>query len=466
MKTLSYYFAPTSGAVPARCPRLNSICSVLILAAIAGQGCSSYSRYEAPKASVNSRTLVPPPGMVYIPAGSISIKNAADPDKTVRKLGLSPFFIDETEVTNRQYRAFINWVADSIAVTDFLKDDNYFLHDRKHSGTNQLIRRIDWSKIPSKIPLWRSTDPAIQSKLYGLVLKQGDRTVLNRTLIKFRFSYYTGTGTEGGRKLVSETVPVMPDESVWVSDFPNSQMTFMAQNYFNHFAFDNHPVIGVTWKQARAYTYWRSIAGAPVANYHYLRSYQLTYSLPTEAQWQYAASGSVNFEGDNDNSLLRYDRRGKAGRFMVNFKQQEGDYVEDGSIFTLPVKSYAPNSFGVFNMAGNVSEWTLDAFSPSAAEFVHDLNPVLLYDAADNDPLAMKRKVVRGGSWKDNADLLNIATRNYEIQDIPHSYIGFRCVMPAPELISSQVRTRKRNPASRKDVRSKQQNSKSGRKKV
>ena len=118
-------------------------------------------------------------------------------------------------------------------------------------------------------------------------------------------------------------------------------------------------------------------------------------------------------------------------------------YASDGSTFTLPVTSYTPNAFGIYNMAGNVSEWTLDAFSPSASQLVNDLNPALLYDATSKDAPLMRRKVVRGGSWKDNGEMLNTDTRSYEDQDVAHSYIGFRCVMAAFELTGEQVKTRK-----------------------
>ena len=141
--------------------------------------------------------------------------------------------------------------------------------------------------------------------------------------------------------------------------------------------------------------------------------------MPTEAQWQYAASGIRQSEDGStaSNALMPSKGSNKKGKekLLVNFKQGEGDYTMDGSTFTLPVKSYSANGFGLYNMSGNVAEWTLDAFSPSAVEFVHDLNPVLLYDASDSDAEVMKRKVVRGGSWKDNGALLNKDTRNYEV---------------------------------------------------
>ena len=80
-------------------------------------------------------------------------------------------------------------------------------------------------------------------------------------------------------------------------------------------------------------------------------------------------------------------------------------------------------------MSGNVSEWTSTAYDESVYEFSHDLNPHYRYDAKDWDPPAMKRKVIRGGSWKDIGYYLQTGTRNYEYQDTAKSYIGFRCIM-------------------------------------
>ena len=84
---------------------------------------------------------------------------------------------------------------------------------------------------------------------------------------------------------------------------------------------------------------------------------------------------------------------------------------------------------GLYNMAGNVAEWTNSYFNEGAYNIVHDMSPDLRYDAKDSDPPRMKRKVVRGGSWKDVGYYLQTSTRNYEYQDTSKSYIGFRCVI-------------------------------------
>jgi formylglycine-generating enzyme required for sulfatase activity len=79
-------------------------------------------------------------------------------------------------------------------------------------------------------------------------------------------------------------------------------------------------------------------------------------------------------------------------------------------------------------MAGNVSEWTSSAYDESSSTFVHDLSPTFYYEAKANDPEVLKRKVVKGGSWKDIGYFLQNSTKSYEYQDTAKSYIGFRCV--------------------------------------
>ena len=79
-------------------------------------------------------------------------------------------------------------------------------------------------------------------------------------------------------------------------------------------------------------------------------------------------------------------------------------------------------------MAGNAAEWTSNAFDESAYNFSHDLSPDYVYEADDADPEVLKRKVIRGGSWKDLGMYMQTSTRTYEYQDTAKSYIGFRCV--------------------------------------
>lgn len=142
----------------------------------------------------------------------------------------------------------------------------------------------------------------------------------------------------------------------------------------------------------------------------------------------------------DEKTAIPTDKKG----LTANFKQDEGDYTGDGSPFTVPVMSYSPNDFGVYNMVGNVAEWTMDAYSPSTFAFVSDVNPVLLYDADATDSDPMKRKVVRGGSFLSNAKSLSPYSRDFEMQSTAHCFIGFRCVMAAPEILNNLTATRKK----------------------
>jgi len=422
--------------------------------------CKSKKMYELPDEvrPFKGKTITAPPGMVYVPAGEIfeksTIKDSLASDTlSERRVSLTAFFIDATEVSNRQYRKFVDWVADSVAVTDFIKDPKYFyktkIKSKAKGAKDSTVQRINWSKIDlnSKVPFWLSPD--LQSKLSGLVIPSGGKKILNKDKVKFTYVHVQAGGPNDG-KSVTDTVSVIPDSNVWAEDFPNSQSDIYVNNYFTNKAFDNYPVVGVNWKQARAYANWRGIITG--SQDEALSDFGLRFNLPTEAQWEYAASGGENnaesvtgnvAASTTINVVPSYiNKKTKKNLPIANFKQGDGNYTKDGSTYTLPVKSYAPNAFGVYNMQGNVAEWTLDAYSPSAREFVDDLNPVLLFDAPDSDVDVMKRKVVRGGSWKDNASDMNTATRNYEVQNSAHSYIGFRCVMLAPDLLTEQVKTR------------------------
>jgi formylglycine-generating enzyme required for sulfatase activity len=92
------------------------------------------------------------------------------------------------------------------------------------------------------------------------------------------------------------------------------------------------------------------------------------------------------------------------------------------------VKAYYPNDFGLYNMAGNVAEWTSSAFDESSSTFTHDMNPSFTYEAQAGDPEVLKRKVTRGGSWKDIGYFLQNSASSFEYQDTAKSYIGFRNV--------------------------------------
>ena len=117
-----------------------------------------------------------------------------------------------------------------------------------------------------------------------------------------------------------------------------------------------------------------------------------------------------------------------SGTTFEFWNEERGNYTKDGSLITTKVGSYKPNSNGLFDMAGNVAEWTSTAYTEAGILQMNDMNPELYYNAAVEDPYYMKKKAVRGGSWKDPEKFIESSWRTYEYQNEQRSYIGFRCV--------------------------------------
>ena len=94
-------------------------------------------------------------------------------------------------------------------------------------------------------------------------------------------------------------------------------------------------------------------------------------------------------------------------------------------------------------MAGNVAEWTSTIYTEAGVESMNDINPQLKYNAAKEDPYRLKKKSVRGGSWKDPESYIRSAWRSYEYQNQPLSYIGFRCVHSLANTTSEKMKLKK-----------------------
>ena len=231
--------------------------------------------------------------------------------------------------------------------------------------------------------------------------------------------------TDRSRFIIKERINIYPDTLCWMRDHTFSNSEHMAKSYFYSNAYDNYPVVGVTWPQAKAFSVWRT----QIFN-TWLQSngdmFVNDFRLPSESEWERAARGDMD--------MMEYPWggpyiRNSSGCFQANFKPMRGRYFEDGGMTTVKVYSYHPNLFGLYCMAGNVAEWCSSSFDESSYYFQHDMSAEYDYQAKDGDPSTKKRKVVRGGSWKDIGYYLLNTTRTYEYQDSAKNYIGFRNVM-------------------------------------
>lgn len=533
----------------------------------------SRTRYVIPY----SHKVIAPPGMVYVQGGvtEINYDQSTTDTNSARKVSLTSFFMDKTEVTNQQYRAFTEWVVDSIAVVKYLRDDQYFITESDNSqdagktsttaattttttpadsgavkpvdttmtattapvqpSVDSAItkKRINWSKV-NHDAIFNTKDESIRSKIAPMLDENG-----NIRKDQYMFSYkhikHTTQGTAKGKddKIVTETLNIYPNENVWNQDLTNAQTDVYVENYFKAPPWDDYPVVGINWLQAQAFCKWRSNTAHSYYNMpDYLKYYKMIYTLPSEAQWVYAAQGYYDMIHEKPNTdtldtnivldlptdsfvvahdsayiaallakksvdssknavnaikaerIAKYEAAHKKAAngnlylldyikmldflqngyttgnegpvtdstpihadpngMLANFKQEEGDYWEDGVALSTPVMSFAPNEFGLYNMEGNVAEWVMDAYSPSAFSFVSDINPQLLYDADSTDADVMKRKVIRGGSFISNAKSLSPFYRDMELQGVSHCFLGFRCVVEAPEVITPHNATRNR----------------------
>lgn len=387
-----------------------------------------------------------PYGMVYIPGGSF-LMGQTDQDVTFAQIAqnkqvtIAPFFMDQTEITNSQYRMFVNWVRDSIAITKYLNDDTYYIHPKGTSANAPTDGKkyIDWNKV-ARMPLWggrKGRPNPNAAKLEGMYYS-GDDRIFDRNEIDVRrlkynfedFSYRDAANNHNNKDkrradfILRDTVAVYPDTLVWLSDFSYSANEPMVQGYFSHPAYRNYPVVGVTWRQARAFNQWRSRYNDAYKD-KIGQPHRAPYDLPSEAEFEYAARGGRI--GTDYPWGGPYIKNAK-GCLMANFKPGRGNYSDDGGTYTVNVRSYFPNDYGLYNMAGNVAEWTKTSYDESASTFENDLAPTFTYDAKETDPEVLKRKVVKGGSWKDIGYFLQNSSRTYEYQDTAKSYIGFRSV--------------------------------------
>lgn len=375
-----------------------------------------------------NKTMGAPRNMVYVQPGSFHM-GPSDEDISYnyttrnRQVSIPGFWMDATEITNNQYRQFVHWVRDSLAFKVLFggginKSDDTMAVDKKKMAT------VKWDK--NTIEKLNELILAPDNRLYGKAEIDPDKLV-------YRVEYFDlneaakkeNAGQPRKNFKVKRDQKVYPDTLVWMRDFSYSYNEPMTRRYFNHPAFGNYPVVGVTWKQAVAFCHWRT----HIQNRHLNQrnvALEGEYRLPSEAEWEYAARGG------RTNAMYpwgSYYPRNKKGCLLANFKPGRGNYAEDGAFYTMPANAYWPNDYGLYNMAGNVAEWTGSYFYEGAYNFVSDMSPDIRYDAKETDNPREKRKVVRGGSWKDIAYMMQVSTRNYEYQDTAKSYIGFRCVI-------------------------------------
>ncbi len=345
------------------------------------------------------------PGLVFIEGGTFVMGRTQDDiayewDNVEHRVTVSSFFLDETEVRNVDYREFIYWLT-----------------------------RIYGEEFPEEV-----------RKMY-------------------------------------------PDTAVWRNKLAYNEK--MVEHYFQNNAYNDYPVVGVSWEQATEYCKWRTdrvnektmvdhgilnmdAAEVRPDNYFQTDTYiyglyngdvlnELTnldprvegeprkvrwddgilytkYRLPTEAEWEFAAWGLIgNTIGERqierriypwNGNVVRSNQKKTYGELLTNFKRGRGDNMgiagdlNDEFDYTSPVRWYYPNDYGLYNMAGNVSEWCMDVYRKLSPQDVADHNPfrgnVYKTTTIENEEIVMDEKTGKI-VYKNEED--NFNRRNYKQAD-------------------------------------------------
>jgi gliding motility-associated lipoprotein GldK len=409
-----------------------------------------------------------PYGMTLVEGGAY-IMGKSDEDLAqlqnapARTVTVPSFYMDETEITNSEYRQFVYWVKDSIALAMLArKADELELGEDSKDGIGEFaFQDADTSDLNEFQKYMRKNYYDVSEDLYAGRALNWDADLtwdtkdyvdqnyaevmdslylppelwyngeikLDVTKLVYAYTWFDAEAAAAESKrtkkqfidrkpfIKKEKIQIYPDTTVWIKDFVYSYNEPMHNDYFSHPAYQDYPVVGVSWNQAVAFCNWRT---------NFKNGYQREkgdpsvsrFRLPNEGEWEYAARGGIpSGTYPWGSPYLLNDR----ACLLANFKPLRGDYAVDQAVYTVEAKSYLPNDYNLYNMAGNVAEWTNSSYSSGSYEYVASLNPNMSFP---DEP----RKVVRGGSWKDVAYFLRVSSRDHEYSDTSRSYIGFRTV--------------------------------------
>lgn len=372
-------------------------------------------------------------------------------DHVERTVSVASFFMDETEIANVHWLEYMSrFEKDSMAIYNSMEEE--LLKDQGHIDqyhTIDISKRRNPKDSVDRSPSWNCPNKKAMKR-------------------------------------------VTPKDSVWVSKLAFNDP--YVDHYLRYPGFRFFPVVGVSWTQATNYAKWRTL----VVNHNLLYQDAINngaaegketydsmarelladvkkgdrkliekgnvlpdYRLPTEAEWEYAAQALIGTQWVEelqthqriypwDGHALRNPYGKQMGFFLANFKRGRGDYagiagrLNDGALITNYVYEFPPNDYGLYNMAGNVSEWVQDVYRPLSHQDFDDLNPVRRDDFLDdtnnynnsvrnpasyNSMISNTARVYKGGSWKDVAYWMSPGTRRYLDQDSATATIGFRCAM-------------------------------------
>lgn len=287
------------------------------------------------------------------------------------------FFMAKTEVTNGEYRKFV---------------ESCIAHRMKENRP-EIAQKYKWE-----------SPEYVQAVQAWLESSSGTAAATNWGELYMR-------KLDWG-KITYRGESIYPNTQVWISDFMMSYNEPMRDYYFVHPAYNNYPVVGVSYLQATMYCQWYSDANGQRKD-----EYQIVYRLPSELEWERAASvvAEKRSKKSSGSPVNNNFMRNSKGAYISNFRPSANNFGQDGAMYPAPVQSYYTNDAGCYNMQGNVAEWTSTALVYPVGQYTDE------------------GYIIKGGAWTLPEAACTVGARAilfYGFAGVAPaaSYVGFRMV--------------------------------------
>ena len=319
-----------------------------------------------------------PPGMISIEGGTFTMGKAQDDvmhdwNNSPNQQHVQSFFMDETEVTNKMYSEYLFWVKTVFPPTE----ENY-----KHIYNGAIPDTLVWrNRLGYNETM---TNNYLRHPAYADYPVVGVNWIQATEFSKWRTDRVN-------ENILEREGYLKKDNKIKLGSDVTAENSFSTETYINtpSKAFGGNEEVVLKKEMGGG----RRPAADTAKNVYAQRSSGLIlpeYRLPTEAEWEYAAVALVGnreyniYKGQKkypwSGQYTRSSKRQYRGDQLANFKQGKGDYggiagwSDDGADITNKVKAYAPNDFGLYDMAGNVAEWVQDVYRPMVDDEANDFN--------------------------------------------------------------------------------------------